>query len=42
VQSAAAVGNAAAALTHDDRLRAAGLHHSQIAARAANLLGVRA
>jgi transketolase len=33
---------APAALTHDDRLRAAGLHHSQIAARAATLLGVRA
>jgi len=42
VQSAAAVSNATAALTHDDRLRAAGLHHSQIAARAATLLGVRA
>ncbi len=42
VQSAVAAGNAAAALTHDDRLRAAGLHHSQIAARAAALLGVRA
>jgi transketolase len=42
VQSAVAAGNTAAALTHDDRLRAAGLHHSQIAARAAALLGVRA
>ena len=33
---------AASPLTHDDRLRAAGLHHTQIAARAATLLGVRA
>lgn len=33
---------AASPLTQDDRLRAAGLHHTQIAAGAASLLGVRA
>lgn len=49
VQSVAAAASAAATgapanapLTNDDRLRAAGLHHTQIAARAATLLGVRA
>ena len=41
--SAAATGAPAnAPLTNDDRLRAVGLHHTQIAARAASLLGVRA
>ena len=40
--SAASSASASGPVTNDDRLRAAGLHHTQIAARAATLLGVRA